>query len=51
MRSLVWIGGLLIALGLVAYVVLRVTIWVAVILFVLGLVLIVRGAVRVKQAL
>ena len=49
MHALAWIGIILLLLGILAYIVFKITVWVAVILFVLGVVLIIWGAVKVKQ--
>lgn len=49
MRGYIWLGVILIALGLLGYVVLRLTIVLAVVLFVAGLVAIAWGAVAVKR--
>lgn len=51
MRPLAWAGIILVALAILAYVVLRVTIWFAVALFAAGVVLLFWGAVKVKRAL
>ncbi|HKO16996.1 MAG TPA: hypothetical protein VJU87_12205 [Gemmatimonadaceae bacterium] len=49
MHALAWAGIVLLALGILAYLVLKLTIWVAAILFIIGVVLIVWGATKVKR--
>lgn len=49
MHALAWFGVILLALGLLAYVVFKVTIWIAVMLFVSGIAFLAWGAVKVKR--
>ena len=49
MHTLAWFGVILLALGLLAYVVFKVTVWIAVILLVSGVVLLGWGATKVKR--
>jgi hypothetical protein len=49
MHALAWFGVILLVLGLLAYVVFKVTIWIAVILFVAGVVVLGWGATKVKR--
>lgn len=51
MRALLWIGVILFLLGLLAWLVLKITIKIAIFLFLAGVVLIIWGAVKVRQEL
>ena len=51
MHALAWFGMILLALGLLAFVVFKVTVWVAVILFVAGVMFLGWGARKVKRAI
>ena len=49
MHAMVWIGVVLLVLGVLAWVVLKVAIWMAVVLFVAGIAAIAWGAFKVKR--
>ena len=51
MRALIWIGVVLLALGLLAWLVFKIAVKVAMILFVAGIVLMIWGAFKVKRAI
>lgn len=51
MHALVWVGLALLALGLLAWFVFKVTVYLAVILFLVGVALMIWGAVKAKQAI
>jgi hypothetical protein len=50
MHALAWFGVILLALGLLAYVVFKITIWIAAVLLVAGIAFLAWGAVKVKRA-
>jgi hypothetical protein len=49
MHALAWVGLFILALGLLAWFVFRVTLWFAGLLFLLGMVLLIRGFSNVKR--
>ncbi len=49
MHAMTWIGLVLLALAVVAYLVIKVTIWLAVTLFAAGLAVMIWGAFKVRQ--
>ena len=51
MHALAWFGVILLAFGLLAYVIFKVTVWIAVVLFVAGILFIAWGATKVKRAI
>lgn len=51
MHGLVWVGLVLLALGVLAWFVFKVTIYIAVGLFLVGVALMIWGAVKAKQAI
>jgi hypothetical protein len=50
MHAIGWIGIVVLALGVLAYVVFKVAMWIAIALFIAGVVLMVWGAVKIKRA-
>jgi uncharacterized membrane protein len=50
-HALAWLGIVLLALGILAWVVFKITIWIGIVLFVLGVILLIRGFSKAKQAL
>ena len=50
MHALFWIGLVVLALGILAYVVVKAAIWFAVILFIAGAILMIWGVTKVKRA-
>lgn len=50
MPALIWIGLALLALGVLAWFVLKVALYFAVTLFIVGIALLIWGAMRAKQA-
>jgi uncharacterized membrane protein len=50
MHVLFWIGLVVLALGILAYIVVKAAIWFAVILFVIGVILMIWGVTKVKRA-
>ena len=50
MHALFWTGLVVLALGILAYVVIKAAIWFAVGLFIAGVVLMIWGAMKVKRA-
>lgn len=50
MHVLFWTGLVVLALGILAYVVVKAAIWLAVILFIGGVILMIWGATKVKKA-
>lgn len=51
MHALFWIGLVVLALGILAYVVVKAAIWFAVILFIVGVILMIWGVTKVKRAI
>lgn len=50
MHALFWIGLVVLALGILAYLVVKAAIWFGIILFIAGIVLMIWGAMKVKRA-
>jgi hypothetical protein len=50
MHALFWTGLVVLALGILAYIVVKAAIWLAVILFIAGVILMIWGATKVKKA-
>jgi uncharacterized membrane protein YraQ (UPF0718 family) len=50
MHVLFWTGLVVLALGILAYIVVKAAIWLAVILFIAGVILMIWGAAKVKKA-
>jgi len=50
MHGLFWTGLVVLALGILAYIVVKAAIWLAVILFIGGVILMIWGATKVKKA-
>jgi hypothetical protein len=50
MHAIGWMGIVLLALGVLAYVVFKVAVWVAIALFIAGVLLMIWGAVKIKRA-
>lgn len=50
MHALFWIGLVVLALGILAYVVVKAAIWFAIVLFVVGVILMIWGITKVKKA-
>jgi membrane-bound ClpP family serine protease len=51
MHALASFGIILLALGLLAYAVFKVTVWIAIVLFVAGVLFLAWGATKVKRAI
>lgn len=49
MHALAWVGIALLALGVLAYVVFRITLWFAALLFLAGIVFLIWGFTKVKR--
>lgn len=50
MHALFWFGLVVLALGILAYFVIKAAIWFAIVLFIAGVILMIWGAFKVKQA-
>ena len=50
MHALFWIGLVVLALGILAYVAVKAAIWFAIVLFVVGVILMIWGITKVKKA-
>ena len=50
MHALFWIGLVVLALGILAYVVVKAAIWFAIVLFIVGVILMIWGITKVKKA-
>lgn len=50
MSGWIWAGIILIVLGILAWVVFKITLWIGILLFVLGVIAVIWGAVKLKQA-
>jgi uncharacterized membrane protein len=50
MHALFWIGLVVLALGILAYVVIKAAIWFAIALFIVGVILMIWGVTKVKRA-
>ena len=50
MHALFWIGLVVLALGILAYVVVKAAIWFAIVLFIVGVILMIWGVTKVKKA-
>ena len=50
MHALFWIGLVVLALGILTYVVVKAAIWFAIVLFIAGVILMIWGVTKVKKA-
>jgi hypothetical protein len=50
MHALFWVGLVVLALGILAYIVVKAAIWFAVVLFIAGIILMIWGITKVKRA-
>jgi hypothetical protein len=50
MHALFWVGLVVLALGVLAYIVVKAAIWFAIVLFIAGIILMIWGVTKVKRA-
>lgn len=50
MHALFWIGLVVLALGILAYIVVKAAVWFAILLFIVGVILMIWGVTKVKRA-
>jgi hypothetical protein len=50
MHALFWVGLVVLALGILTYIVVKAAVWFAILLFIVGVILMIWGVTKVKRA-